>query len=139
MPETYRGLCALRPLLGRVDPQGEISRVFSELRRISIDFGILEKASGLRLVPADFVWDDIGNWTALARVLPGDAEGNVALGHHVSVESSGCLIYSDAGLVATLGISDLVIVQANGKLLVCPKDRAGDLKRLVSLLPPQTV
>ncbi|HYK89934.1 MAG TPA: sugar phosphate nucleotidyltransferase [Acidobacteriota bacterium] len=139
MPETYHGLSALRPLLGRDDTQDEVARIFSGLQRMSIDFGILEKASGLRLVPAEFVWDDIGNWAALARALPGDALGNLTIGHGVSVDSSGCLIYSDNCLVATLGVSDLVIVHVHGKLLVCPKDRAAELKRLVSLLPPQTV
>lgn len=137
MPETYRGLSMLRPLLGRSEARDEIRRIFSGLERISIDFGILEKVSGLRLVPAEFAWDDIGNWTSLARALPGDAHGNVARGPHVSVESTGCLIYSDAGVVATLGVSDLVIVHADGKVLVCSKDRATDLKHLVSLLTPQ--
>lgn len=137
MPGTYRGLQALRPLLGRSGARAEIARIFSELERISIDFGILEKASGLRLVPAEFAWDDIGNWASLARALPSDALGNVAQGQHVSVESTGCLIFSDAGVVATLGVSDLVVVHANGKVLVCSKDRATDLKRLVSLLTPQ--
>ncbi len=136
MPETYRGLCALRPLLGRLGTDSEIRRIFSGLQRISIDYGILERTSGLRLVPAGFEWDDIGNWAALARALPGDALGNVIRGDSVSVESSGCFIYSDTGIVATLGVSDLVIVHANGKVLVCPRDRAADLKRLVSLLPP---
>jgi len=137
MPGTYRGLQALRPLLGRSEARAEIARIFSELERISIDFGILEKTSGLRLVPAEFAWDDIGNWASLARALPSDALGNVAQGQHVSVESTGCLIFSDAGVVATLGVSDLVVVHANGKVLVCSKDRATDLKRLVSLLTPQ--
>ncbi len=139
MTATHRGLCALRPLLGRSDTGEEISRIFAELQRISIDYGILEKASGLRLIPAGFAWDDIGTWTALARALPGDAEDNVALGRHVSIETSGCFIYSDAGLVATLGISEMVIVHANGRFLVCPKNRAGDLKRLVSLIPPSMI
>jgi mannose-1-phosphate guanylyltransferase len=136
MPETYRGLCELRPLLGGGGPDSEISRIFTSLQRISIDFGILEKARGLRLIPADFAWDDIGNWAALARALPADDQGNTAVGSHVSIESSGCLTYSDAGVVAVMGVTDLVIVQANGRVLVCPKDRAADLKRLVSLLPP---
>jgi mannose-1-phosphate guanylyltransferase len=139
MPKTYQGLSMLRPLLGRSEARAEILRIFTELERISIDFGILEKVSGLRLVPVEFAWDDIGNWASLARALAGDANGNVARGQHVSVESTGCLIYSDAGVVATLGVSDLVIVHANGKVLVCPKDRAADLKRLVSLLSPQMI
>jgi mannose-1-phosphate guanylyltransferase len=137
MPDTHRGLCELRPLLRREGAGAEISRIFFSLRRISIDFGILEKTGGLRLIPAEFAWDDIGNWAALARALTGDAQGNAALGSHVAVESTGCFIYTDAGAVAVMGVSDLVVVQANGKVLVCPKDRAADLKRLVSLLPPQ--
>ena len=136
LPETYAGLNQLRPLVGRSGVEAEVLGIFSTLQRISIDFGILEKASGLRLIPAGFDWDDIGNWAALERVLASDAGGNVALGSHVPVETGGCIIYSEAGTIATLGVKDLVIVQAHGKVLVCPKDRAADLKRLVTALGP---
>lgn len=134
LPETYTGLNQLRPLLGKSGVEAKVLRIFSSLQRISIDFGILEKASGLRLIPAEFDWDDIGNWAALERVLPMDANCNVALGPHVPVETEGCILYSEAGTIATLGVKDLVIVQAHGKVLVCPKDRAADLKRLVTAL-----
>jgi mannose-1-phosphate guanylyltransferase len=136
MPTLYSGLCKLRPLLGGSDSNADISHVFSALPRISIDFGIMEKASGLRLVPARFIWDDIGNWASLARALPSDAGGNIAQGRHVALESHDCIIYSQAGTVATFGVSDLVVVQAYGKVLVCSKDKAADLKRLVSALGP---
>jgi len=134
MPEMHQGLEALRPLIGRAEARPELRAVFAALPRISIDFGIMEKTTGLRLVPAEFAWDDIGNWGALDRALPHDANGNVALGKHVSVESGGCIAYSDAGVIAIFGISDLIVVQAHGKVLVCPKDRAADLKRLISCL-----
>ncbi len=138
MPDTWQGLNELRKLLRREGKRAEeeIARVFGGLRRISIDFGIMEKTSGLRLVPAMFGWDDIGNWAALERALPADAFGNVARGHHAAVMSNGCIVYSDAGTVATFGLSDLIVVQANGKVLVCPKDHASDLKRLVASLGP---
>jgi mannose-1-phosphate guanylyltransferase len=137
MPETYRCLDSLRPILGRSESHIEIHAIYSRMERISIDFGILEKASGLRMIPADFAWDDIGSWASLARALPGDSQGNVIRGEHVSVDSTGCLIYSDTGMVATLGVSDLVIVQAHGKVLVCRKNLAAELKRLVSLITPK--
>jgi mannose-1-phosphate guanylyltransferase len=137
MPELHKGLAALRPLIGREKARPEIHQIFAALPRISIDFGVMEKASGLRLVPAEFTWDDIGNWGALDRALPHDADGNVALGAHVALDASRCVSYSDAGAIATFGVSDLVIIQAHGKVLVCPKDRAADLKRLIVALGPE--
>jgi mannose-1-phosphate guanylyltransferase len=137
MPELYQGLKAMRPLIGNEEARPELCRIFAALPRISIDFGVMEKTSGLRLVAAEFAWDDIGNWGALERALSQDAGGNVAIGSHVALESSGCVAYSDAGTIATFGVSDLIVVQAHGKVLVCPKHRASDLKKLMSALGPQ--
>ncbi len=134
MPRTWEGLSKLRPLIGRGDSSDERLRIFSGLERISIDFGIMEKTSGLRMVPADFAWDDIGNWASLERALQGDAGGNVSRGPFAGLDSNGCVTYSDAGEVAAFGVKDLVVVQAHGKVLVCPKDRASDLKKLAAAL-----
>ncbi len=134
MPETYKGLCALRPLIGKKDAGLEIRRIFESLPRISIDYGIMEKTSGLRLVPARFHWDDIGNWASLERALPRDAYGNVTRGSCLTLGSSGCVIYAQQAMVAAFAVSDLVIVEAFGKVLVCPKERAADLKKLVTAL-----
>ena len=137
MPETYTGLCRLRPLIGKSASLPEIGVIFATLPRISIDFGIMEKTSGLRLVPAQFAWDDIGSWTALERALPADAQGNIVQGNHVALDSSNCVIYAQSGTVATFGVSDLVVVEAYGKVLVCSKEKAADLKKLVAALGPQ--
>jgi mannose-1-phosphate guanylyltransferase len=136
MPRTWEGMVRLRGLLGKRGKDDEILEVFSSLERISIDFGILERTTGLRLVPVSFDWDDIGNWGSLARALRPGGAGNVSRGPHVSVDSADCIVYSDAGTVATFGVRDLVVVQANGNVLVCPKNRASDLKRLVAALSP---
>ncbi len=137
MPKTYQGLQEITPLLGKANSAEEIDRIFSGLPRISIDYGIMEKISGLRLVPAKFGWDDIGSWASLERALPSDSWGNTVHGSHFTLESSGCIVYAQSDTVATFGVSDLVVVQAYGKILVCPKDKAADLKRLVTALDPE--
>jgi mannose-1-phosphate guanylyltransferase len=137
LPVVYHGLSGIRPLLAKNNAGPAISDIFSSLPRISIDFGIMEKTSGLRLVPAQFVWDDIGNWASLERALPADAGKNIAQGSHLALESTGCVIYAQNETVAAFGVSDLIIVQAYGKVLVCSKDRAADLKKLVAALGPQ--
>jgi mannose-1-phosphate guanylyltransferase len=139
MPETYKGMCALRPLLGKSDRKDQLADIFGLLPRISIDYGIMEKTSGLRLIPAQFAWDDIGNWASLERALTPDQFGNIAQGAHAAVDSSGCILYAQSGTVATFGVSNLVVVQAYGKVLVCSKDKASDLKRLVTALGSQAL
>jgi mannose-1-phosphate guanylyltransferase len=134
MPALSRGLDVLRPWIGCAEAQAELNRCFAALPRISIDFGVMEKASGLRLVPAEFAWDDIGNWGALARALEHDAGGNVAIGPSLAIETANCVSYSDGGTVALFGVSNLIVVQAQGKVLVCSKEKASDLKRLISKL-----
>ncbi|MBM3791571.1 MAG: mannose-1-phosphate guanylyltransferase, partial [Acidobacteria bacterium] len=80
MPGTYRGLDRLRGLLDRPEERDRRLAVFSAFERISIDYGIAEKASGLRLVPVGFVWDDVGNWSAIERALRTGDTDNTSLG-----------------------------------------------------------
>jgi mannose-1-phosphate guanylyltransferase len=134
MPELHRGLETLRPLIGVDSKRAARRRCFASLPRISIDFGVMEKASGLRLVPAEFSWDDIGNWAALDRTLAHDEYYNVAVGPHMALETDHCILYSDSDSVAAFGVSDLIIVKAKGQVLVCAKNRAAELKRLIAMM-----
>jgi mannose-1-phosphate guanylyltransferase len=134
MPETYAGLCKLRPLIGKEASKQELHNIFSSLPRISIDFGIMEKTSGLMLVPAQFGWDDIGSWASLERALPPNKDGNIVQGSHIALDSNNCVIYAQSRTIATFGVSDLIIVEAYGKVLVCSKDKAAELKKLVAEL-----
>ena len=134
MPDTFASLNRLRPLIGDENSGEEIRNIFSLLPRISIDFGIMEKTGGLRLVPADFGWDDIGSWAALGRALTPDENGNIIQGQATVLESENCVIYSKSDKVAAFGVSDLVIVQAHGKILVTSREKAADLKKLVAAM-----
>ena len=134
MPETCAGLARLRPFIGKVSAREEIATIFSSLPRISIDFGIMEKTEGLRLVPAEFGWDDIGSWASLGRALTPDAKGNIIQGSAAALDTRNCVIYAQSDMIATYGVSDLIVVQAYGKVLICSRDKAADLKKLVATM-----
>jgi mannose-1-phosphate guanylyltransferase len=134
MPALWDGLVRINSSLGSREEAMVMRREFSHFERISIDYGVLEKSPAVAVVPASFGWDDIGTWTAFERVLRVDASHNVRMGKHVGKDTSGCIIYSQDQLIATLGVKDLVIVQAEGKLLVCHKEKAAFLKEIVGMV-----
>jgi len=133
MPELWSGLMRINQSLGSEEEVKVMRREFSKFERISIDYGVLEKSSQVVVVPANFKWDDLGSWTALERIYLLDESENVVVGKHVGKDTRGCIIFSQDQLVATLGVKDLVIVQAEGKMLVCHKEKAPNLKEIVNL------
>ncbi len=116
------------------DPTAIIRARYADAPSISIDHGIMEKATGLRVVPGEFGWNDVGSWAAIPVVRPADARGNVVVGAQTSVlDADGNIIVADEGApyVAVLGVSDLVVVATRDAVLVIPKDRAQDVRQLV--------
>jgi mannose-1-phosphate guanylyltransferase len=131
LPELWQGLSRIREHL---DSDRVVSKEFKLFPRISIDYGVLEKAKDILVIPAEFRWDDVGTWVALDRVYQLDKNGNAVIGKHVSIDTRNCVIHSQDHFIATIGLSNLVIVQANGKLLICSKERGQDVKELLKLL-----
>lgn len=107
---------------------------FSKVRKQSIDYALLEKASGLAVVPCDIGWSDIGSWNAFARLAEPDAEGNVLIGMVAAIDTKNSFVRSEDRLVATLGVDDLVIVDTADALLVAAGDRVQDVKQLSTRL-----
>src|SRR5262249_16684748 len=107
---------------------------YAKLPRISIDFGVMEKAGSVVVTPALFRWDDIGTWLSLARILPADDNGNLIRGHHVGLDTTDWIIYADSHTIATAGVKDLVIVQRGENILICSRRHAGRLKELLGKL-----
>jgi mannose-1-phosphate guanylyltransferase len=107
---------------------------YPRLRKVSIDFGVMEKLSGTLLMPLPLQWDDVGAWDALARLLPADADGNVAEGEAVLLDSRGLIVSAGEGLVAARGVADLIIVHTGDATLVCRRDDAEGVKRLVEVV-----
>jgi mannose-1-phosphate guanylyltransferase len=86
------------------------------------------------VVPADIGWSDVGSWRALAELLSADAHGNVVVGEQRGIDTAGCFIHSSNKLVATIGLRDLVVIETDDVLLICPKERDQDVRKLVELL-----
>jgi len=131
MPRLYRGLLEIQEALGTLKERGVIERVYRKLDKVSIDYGIMEKAKNTLVVKADYLWDDVGNWQALERILPKDKEGNIIQGKISSLDTRDSIILSDKGMVGTIGIKDLIVVLTEDATLICPKDRAQEVKELV--------
>ena len=128
-PEVAPHLPALRA--------GEVDRFFREVTPISIDVDLLERSASVAVVSGAFAWDDIGTWQALTRVRPKDTSGNLVVGNAFLHESEDCIVWSDRDTVVLSGVQDLIVVQANGRILVMPSERAASMKQLLDALPPE--
>lgn len=89
---------------------------------------------GLAVVPTDMGWSDVGTWTAIEQISRTDSRGNVTVGNVIDLESRNSILYADKRLVATIGLSDLVVVDTEDATLICHKDRVQDVRRVVEVL-----
>lgn len=130
MPDLCHGL-------RRLQAGAPVAEVYPDLPRDTIDYGVLERSEQVLVVPAAIGWSDVGTWSALGEVLAsGQDHANVALadGELLAVDTRNTLVCAPGKLVATIGVDDLVIVDSDTALLVCHKDRAGEVKRIVEQL-----
>lgn len=128
-PELARGLEAIA-----ASSQDRLAELYGRLPANSIDYAVMEKLDAISTFPLDCGWSDLGSWEALHEVLPGDAEGNAHRGDTLAVDSQGNLLFSDAGTVAVVGVRDLVVVRTGDTVLVCPRERSQDVRKLVAQL-----
>ena len=133
-PEIFDFMEKFSKYIGKKNEKTILRRMFYELPSISIDYAVMEKAHNVYVVEGDFGWDDIGSWTALKRIYQPDNDGNVFIGEVVNLDSENVTVFSNNAVVATLGIKDLVIVSTKDAILVCPKERCQDIKKIVNLL-----
>ncbi|PZD95570.1 mannose-1-phosphate guanyltransferase [Paenibacillus sambharensis] len=131
MPRLYQTLQHIRnlPLPGQTPASLSISKMYEQLEKQSIDYGVIEKCSSIFMLPVHFKWDDLGSWGALERISPGDTSGNVIYGKHGGSETDNCTIFNDTDtLIATVGLKDLIIVNTDTAILICHKSRLQDIR-----------
>lgn len=133
LPDLVPPLEAIGEALGTRRLPSVLAEQYGKVPRVSIDYGVMEKAEEVLMVEAGFGWDDVGSWAAAAERRPRDEAGNALEGKAVPVETKDSLLLSadPEHLVATLGLEGVVVVHTPDATLVCPKERAGELRKVV--------
>lgn len=129
---------AVAPEIARYIPRldrGDVRGFFQEVTPIAVDVSHFERSTRVAVVPGRFPWDDVGTWSALARVRRSDRHGNVVVGEATAADAADCVLWADDGPVVVYGVEEVVVVRANGITLVTTKDRAAHLKELLETLP----
>ena len=116
---------------GEGDVDAVLNSIYPALPKISIDYAVMEHAKNIVVAEGNFGWDDVGTWSALAGHFAPDIEGNIAIGGTETLDARNNIIVSENHLTAVIGVDDLVVVQAPGVTLVCPKSRAQDVKAML--------
>lgn len=110
------------------------AEIYAELPAVSIDYGVMERLETIATLPLDVGWSDLGSWEALTEVLPGDEDGNRRRGDVLAIDAEDNLLYAEHGTVAALGVSGLVVVSTGDTVLVMPRERSQEVRRIVDAL-----
>lgn len=119
----------------RGDESDLVAASYASLPDVSIDHGVMEKATSVAVIPGDFGWSDVGSWTSAWELASRDGERNALFGNIVSVDSHGCYVRAPKDkVVAVIGLEDVVIVDTPDALLVMPRSRAQDVRAAVQAI-----
>lgn len=135
LPELADELHKIEDAIDTPEFPRAIERAYSEMRPISIDYGVMERATNRLVLPADFGWNDLGSWDEVARLFPKDADDNATDGTVFLRDARNCHIASSNGrVVAAIGVEDLIIIDTDDAVLICRKGRSQEVKEIVDVL-----
>lgn len=135
LPRIYDEMVPYLNAKGIKEEEAALSRGYDKIKSISIDYGILERSNDVFVIQGDFGWNDIGSWDSLGAIFPPDDKGNIVKADFIEIDTNRSIIYGQGKqLIATVGIKDMIIVNTEDALLICPKNRAQDVKNIVEKL-----
>ena len=134
LPDMYEGLKKIQKAIGTEMYDVVLEKVFPEFESVSIDYGIMEKAENIYILPGTFGWDDVGSWLAVGRIRKSNEHGNVVDGNIITINSRNNIIQGGKKLIATVGIEDLIIVDTEDATLICEKNSAADIMKVLENL-----
>jgi len=134
MPELYDQLMQIEAVLGTPAYEPTLRRIWPEVTPQAIDYGVMEGAEDVVVIPVDIGWSDVGNWSSMWDVLPADPDGNLVVGDHVGIDTHNTIVFGGRRLVATIGLKDMVIVDNDDAVLICPLEREQEVRDLVQRL-----
>jgi len=113
---------------------GDLNTIYNQMNPQSIDYGLMEKATNTYVLPMSCGWCDLGSWDALKNIKVPDKNGNITEGNHLLVDSKNNIVIAHKKLIATVDVEDLVIIETEDVIMVCPKHKAQDVKKIVTRL-----
>lgn len=131
-PALDQPLAMINAALGTAIEQRVVDLVWPGIEQVAIDVAVMEQTAHAAVIPADLGWSDVGDWAALAETLPQDSSGNAVIGQHVGLDTRNTLVYGNGRIIATIGLEELLIIDTHDVLLICPRNRAQDVKALVT-------
>ena len=134
MPDTYESLIKIKEAIGTPQQDSILEKEFYNMQSQSIDYGIMEKADNIYILPGTFGWDDVGSWLAVERIKKTNEFGNAVAGNIITVNTHNCIIQGDKKLIAIVGMEDTIVVDTKDATLICAKDSAGDIKKVTENL-----
>jgi mannose-1-phosphate guanylyltransferase len=134
MPEFYAQLGELSPSIGQPGYAAALQGTWPKVAKQTIDYGIMEGAENVAVIPVSIGWTDVGSWGSLFELLPADEQGNAWNGAHIAIDTHDTLAFSEKRLVATIGVEGLVIVDTPDAILVCSREREQDVREVVRRL-----
>jgi mannose-1-phosphate guanylyltransferase len=137
LPELYEGLMEIKDALHKPKYDEVVARVYRSIKGISIDYGVMEKTEEVYVIKSDFEWNDVGSWEEVYQLSEKDSAGNALTGGHLLADTTNSLVYSPDKPVALVGVHDLIVVNTEDALLICRRDQAQDVKKIVDELQRQ--
>ena len=134
LPEIYEGLQKIGESINTGKYEEVLKKEFPNLPSESIDYGIMEKAKNIYVIPGNFGWDDVGSWLSLERINKTNQDGNVITGNVISIKTKNTIIQGSDKLIATIGLEDIVIVDTDDVTLICHKDNTQEVKEIINNL-----
>jgi len=140
LPKTYAALESLAASIGKSAYERKLRAIYPKLENISVDYAILEPATRqpgdarIFVIPAEIGWSDIGSWAAVYELLAKQLGENILAGPGCTIDAAGNLLWSPSKFVAAIGVQDLVVVETPDALLICPRERAQDVSKIVKWL-----
>lgn len=134
MPELYAQLLKIENAIGKPEYHDVLNEIWPSVPKQTIDYGVMEHAANVVVIPVDFGWTDVGSWASMNDLYQPDEKGNIIKGPFAGIDASNITVIGDKRLVAAIGIKDLVVVETEDTVLICAKDREQEVREIVEQL-----
>lgn len=137
IPKVNNAIEKIGEAMNTPDEKAVIQEIYPTIQSISIDYGVMERSDDVVVLAGDFGWNDVGSWDMLGAIYDTDDNGNIIIGDQINIETSNCISYSEGRMIATIGVDNTIIVETDDVVLVCDKNKAQDVKKIVDILKEQ--